>query len=69
LAAHLVAAVASTMLTLLALFAATFSLFSPVRLRFAAYVGITALALSALEALTRAGLAFARWLPTRRPED
>jgi len=69
LAAHLAAAVASTMLSLLALFAATFSLFSPARPRFAAYVGIAALALSAVEALARAGVAFARWLPTRRPED
>jgi hypothetical protein len=62
---HLVAAVASAMLFFVGLFAATFSLFTPIRLREGAYFGLTALALAAVEALTRAGLAFARWLHER----
>jgi len=62
---HLVAAVACLMLFLLCLFAATFSMFTPVRLREGAYVGLASLALGTVEALSRAGVAFAHWFRER----
>lgn len=63
--AHVTAALATGSLFVIAHFSATFS-FGRIRVHPAAYIGLTALALAAIEALSRALLEFAEWLKARQ---